>query len=473
MPPAADPSDPSDAPSLLDLDDLRARFRGPLLAPSAPRFDEARKGWNGLVDRRPAAIIRCAGVADVIAAVRLAGQEDVPLAVKSGGHDFAGKSTSEGGLLVDLSDMDGVRVDPEGRTVRVEAGARWRDVDHETQAFGLATTGGTVSSVGVAGYVLGGGTGYLSRKHGLALDNLVSADVVTADGRLVTASADQHSDLFWGLRGAGANLGIVTSFELRLHELSTQILAGQIIHAFEDANDVLRFCAEYLPQAPEALQCYPFLLKLPPLEVIPEAYHGKPALDLVVAFAGTPEEGEGGLHELRGVGDPILDGVFPQPYTAVQQTFDLGMPAGVNWYSRAQYLEDLPDAAMDTLLAHCAQIPGPYSSAYLEPAGGAIGRVDPGATAFPHRTAPFGFHVVGGWSDPAEADEVTAWAETLHAAMVPFSTGGVYVNLLGVGEGEDRVRAAYGANWGRLVKVKRAWDPDNLFRGNQNVPPGG
>ncbi len=452
-----------------EISPLVARTRGPVLMPEDPGFEEAARGWNGLAAGTPDAILVCSGTADVVAAVAFARSTGVPLAVRSGGHDFAGLSTPDGGLLVDLGEMRGIRVDPEGRTVRAQAGARWGDVDHETMLHGLATTGGTVSEVGVAGYTLGGGTGYLSRKHGLAIDNLVAAELVTSAGTVIQVTEPSHPDLFWLLRGGGGNAGIVTDFELRLHELPREILAGQVIHRFQDAREGFRFYREFMAKAPDGVQCYPFLLSLPPLDVFPRELHGRTVLSFVAAYAGPVEEGEKALAPLRRFGSPVLDAVQVQPYTQVQQTFDGGMPAGMRWLSRAHYLKGLPDEAIDLLLGYSRELPGTNSSVYLEPLGGAIARVDPGATPFPHRDAPFGLHVVGGWSDPAHDRALTAWVTELHGAMEPHSTGGVYVNLLGVGEGRERVPAAYGRNLDRLREIKARWDPDNLFRANHNL----
>ncbi len=366
--------------------------------------------------------------------------------------------------------MDSVRVDPAARTVRLGPGATWAACDHETQAFGLATTGATVSSVGVSGYVLGGGTGYLARSCGLAADNLLSADVVTADGDLVRASESENPELFWGLRGAGASLGVVTSFELQLHELVREVLAGMVVHRLEAAGEVLRAYRSLMAEAPDELICYPFFIPLPEAPVFPAELHGETVLALVPAYMGPVPEGEEALRPFRELGDPVFDGVAPQPYTQVQRSFDDGVPKGQRWYTKAHFLEGLPDEAIETILSHVEELPGALSMVYLEPMGGAIGRVDPDATAFPHREAPYGFHILTGWQDPGADDRIMEWSRGFHEAMTPFATGGAYVNLVGEDEA-DGARRAYVGNLDRLATVKEAWDPDNLFRMNHNLAP--
>ena len=452
------------------LRQLRDSMHGLVLAPGDDGYDAARTVWNARLSSRPAAVARCTGAADVRAAVNIARENDLSLSVKGGGHSYAGRSAAEGALMVDLSSMTGVRVDPDARTARVQPGATWGDFDHEAQPFGLATTGATVSTVGVAGCTLGGGTGHLARKCGLSLDNLISADVVTADGSFVHASEEQNADLFWGLRGGDGNLGVVTSFEFQLHEVGPEVLAGQILHPMADAAEGLRVYRDVMADAPDELQAYAFFVHAPPIPAVPEDYHGATVLDLVVTYAGDPSTGEEVLRPLRAFGDPILDAVRPQPYTALQQTFDEGVPPGQRWYSKAHYLDALPDAALDTVVEHVDPLPGPFSMVYFEPMGGAIGRVDPSATAFPHREAAYGFHILTGWSDPDQDAEIMDWTRDVHAAMTPYANGGVYVNLLGSDEA-PRVASAYGPNHGRLARLKAQYDPNNLFRENHNVEP--
>jgi FAD/FMN-containing dehydrogenase len=414
---------------------LRAMLQGSLLLPGDDGYEGARAVWNARLFRRPAMIARCAGPDDVAAAVRFAARHGLPVAVKGGGHDYAGNGMCDGGLAIDLSTMRSVEVDPGAMRVRVGPGATWAEVDAATQAFGLATPGATVSSVGVAGFTLGGGVGHLARRFGLACDNLDAAEVVTADGRRVRASADAHPELYWALRGGGGNFGVVTCFELRLHPVGPQVLAGQLIHRWDGAAAVLR--------------------------------HYR---DLVAVHSGEPAAAADVLRPLRAFGTPVLDTIEPQRYTALQQAFDAGMPTGQRWYSRAHYLPALGDAAINTLLAHAVHLPGPFTTVYLGAEGGAVARTDPSATAFPHRDAAFSLHVFPGWSDPADDARVMGWARDVHAAMQPHASSGVYVNMLAEDEA-SRVPCAYGANLERLVRIKREWDPDNLFRGNHNIDP--
>lgn len=454
----------------IDFDDLRSDVRGSVVDPDDEEYDDARRVWNARYDRYPAGIVQVSGVADVRAAVRFAGERELPIAVRGGGHSYAGHGTGDDCLVIDCAAMDAVHVDPDANTVRVGPGATWGDVDHETQAFGLATTGATVSSVGVAGYTLGGGTGHLVRAFGTAADNLIAADVVTADGELVHASADEHADLFWALRGGGANFGVVTSFTFDLHEVGPEVLGGQIVHPFENAREVMTAYRDYMRDAPRAVNCYPFVIRIPPLEVFPEETHGEMALDLVVSHAGDIAQAEDDLAPLRAVGDPILDGVVPQPYVALQQAFDDLGAAGNRWYSKAQYLTELSDDAIDTFLDAVDPLRGEFTSVYLEPMGGAVADVDPTATAFPHRDVAYSVHALTGWSDPEDDEELIVWTEDLHQRMSAYSPGGVYVNLLS-DEEADRVPEAYGQNLDRLAELKAQYDPENRFRVNQNVEP--
>ena len=449
---------------------LRTGMRGEVLTSVDPGYDDAREIWNGRFDRHPAAIARCTSVADVVAAVDIAREHGLVIAVRSGGHDYAGNAVCDGGLVIDLSLMNGVEVDAPGKRVRLGPGARWGEVDRATQTFGLATTGGTVSTVGVTGFTLGGGTGHLVRKHGLALDNLISAEIVTADGAILRASDDENRDLFWALRGGSGNFGIVTSLDLRLHEVGPEVLAGQLIYPFTGAREALRVYRELMAGAPDELQCYAFFLRLPPLDFIPAEFHGKVVLDLVAAWAGDLAAGEKVLAPLRSFGTPIIDGINRQNYVDLQQSFDAGMPPGNRWYSKAHYLTTLSDEVIDTILRHVENLPGPFTMAYLEAEGGAIARVDPEATAFPHRSAPFALHIFPGWTDEAEDIAMMAWAGRFYADTRAHSTGGVYVNLLG-GDEPDAGRIAYGPNYARLAELKRRYDPENLFRLNHNVDP--
>lgn len=455
-------------PTLLHA--LRSRLRGSLLEPGEAGYDQARAVWNGRFDRRPAAIAQCASAEDVMAAVDFAREHKLLLSVKSGGHDYSGNGVCEGGLTLDLAQMNSVRVDPNAKRAYVQPGATWAMVDKATQAHGLATTGGTVSTVGVAGFTLGGGSGHLARKFGLGLDNVVSLEVVTADGRRLRAGEAENADLFWALRGGSGNFGVVTEFGFGLHAFGPDMLAGQIIYPFEQAMQVFRSYRDFMAQAPDEVTCYAFVFRIPPIEAFPAEMHNQVVVDLVFSYAGPVAEGEKATAPLRTFGTPLLAAVQTLPYTAVQQMFDAGVPKGLRWYSRAHYLSGLPDAAFDAVVQHTRDLPGAFTMVYFEPLGGAVGRVDPAATAFRHRRAVAGIHIFPGWSDPADDQGNMRWARAFHDAMAPFSSGGVYVNLLGEDEA-GRVKAAYGDNYARLAALKKKWDPQNLFRVNHNIRP--
>lgn len=452
----------------IDTQGLTNGLTGEVLTPSDEGYDDARAIWNARFDRRPDLIARCRSAKDVQLAVDFARNHQLRLSVKGGGHAFAANTVGEGGLLIDLSMMKGIEIDPVAKTARVEPGLKWGELDPVAQQHGLAPVGGTVSTVGVAGFVLGGGSGYLSRKHGMAVDNLLAAEVVTAEGRLVRASSDENPDLFWALRGGSGNFGVVTSFELQLHEVGPQILAGQIVHPFEEAAEVLRLYREFIQHAPDELQCYPFIFRVPPIPEFPDEVHGEIVIDLVVFH--TDPQAEAVFQPLLDFGDPILAYVAPQSYVENQKAFDAGLAAGNRWESRAHGLTSLSDEVIETFISKVGELPGDFTTAYFDTGGGAINRVDPAATAYPHRDVLYGFHIMAGWISPERDDEITSWAQSLHDALIPFSTRGVYVNVLGTGE-EERVRAAFGENFDRLVEIKREWDPDNLFRANHNIDP--
>lgn len=421
--------------------------------------------WNGMIESRPAIIARCAGVADVMAAVRFARDQGLEVAVRGGGHSFPGTSTCDGGLMIDLSPMKGIRVDPERRVARVEAGARWGDFDHEAQAFGLATTGGVDSRTGVAGLTLGGGIGWLARSCGLSTDNLLAADVVTADGRLVRASEEENPELLWGLRGGGGGLGVVTSFDFQLHEVGPDVLVAQAYHPFEDAKALFRFYREYVAEAPDEVACYAFILRIPPVEPFPEAHHGKTAAALVACYSGDIEAGRKELEPVEAFGDPILATVDAMPYTALQQYFDAGYPNGERYYGKSAFLEELSDDLVDDLVSFVDPLAGPMTAVFVESMGGAVARVDPAATAFPHRSAPFNLAVTCGWSDPSDDREIVEWGREFYRTIEPHTTGSVYVNYLDRDE-TDRIESAYGENFQRLSRLKQKWDPERLFTGN-------
>jgi FAD/FMN-containing dehydrogenase len=445
-----------------------ARLAGILLEPGDADFDAARSLWNGRFDRRPDLSARCSQTAEVAAAVDYARANGMRLSVRGAGHSYAGKSVADGGLLIDLSPMDRISVDTESRTVTLQGGVTCGQLDAATQRHRLATSLPTVSSVGVAGAALGGGTGYLGRRYGLTLDNVVSAEVVTADARVVSTSVDKEPDLFWALRGGGGNFGIVTELTLRLHEVGPRVLAGQIIYPF-DRELLLRF-RDFMAEAPDEFQCYPFMFRVPPIDAFPPETHGVPVIDFVLCHHDP--EADDFVQPLRELGQPILDAVAPAPYTQVQQTFDANLPAGQRYYSKAHDVEAISDGVADIVAEFVPQMKGAFTAAYFDPLGGAIGRVDPAATAFAGRNAGFSFHTLAGWMDADDDESVIEWASAFHQAMRPHSTGGVYVNLLADDE-NDRVPDAYGANYSRLVTLKRAWDPENVFTSNYNIPPTG
>jgi FAD/FMN-containing dehydrogenase len=437
-------------------------LRWQVIRPADPGYDTARTLFNAMIDRRPALIARCMGIADVIAAVRFARDHGLRVAVRGGGHNVAGTAQCDGGLVIDLSAMRAVRVDPARRTARAEGGATWRDFDHETQAFGLATTGGTISTTGIAGLTLGGGFGHLSRRHGLACDNLISADVVLADGSFVTASEAEHPDLFWALRGGGGNFGVVTAFEYRLHPVGPA-MGGMVIHPVERAAEAFRFYREFQRDAPDVLVILPALLTAP---------DGAKVAALIAGYTGPVEDGEAALAPLRRFGPPVADTIQPMPYTAVQRMLDSAFPPGHHHYWKSGYMRELSDGALETMVAQFLEAPSPLSAALLEPVGGAAARVAPDATAYAHRNGQPSFLIVARWADPAEAEREIAWARAYWAAMQPYVEQAAYPNYLEAGaEGAERVRAAYGGNYERLTRVKAAYDPTNFFRGNQNIPP--
>jgi len=450
---------------------LHDQTHGPVLHPGDDGYTEARTVFNEMIDKHPAVIVQPTGAADVMTAVDFARTHDLRLSVKGGGHNFAGTAVCDDGVTIDCARMDRVRVDPDARTAVVGPGATWAAVDHETQAHGLATTGGLVSHTGVAGLTLGGGQGYLARNHGLTCDNLRRAEVVTADGDLVVASADTNPDLFWGLRGGGGNFGVVTAFEFDLHPVGPKVLGGLIVHPYEDAGDVLRFYREFSADAPRELAAYALFARVPPEDPFPVDAHGEPALNFAVCFDGPIDEGREALAPLRAFGEPLFDGVQPMPYTALQSAFDDGSPHGMRWYTKSHYLTDLPDDAIETMLAYTDPYPGPLTQVALEPLGGAVADPDPRATAFPHRDVTYSLGIWPCWEDPEKDEELTAWAREFHAAMAEHATG-VYANYLDSDE-LDRVEAAFGPNYERLREVKTAWDPGNLFHLNTNVEPRG
>ena len=452
------------------LDSFAAAFRGQLLFTDTPGYDAARGIWNAMIDRRPALIARCATAADVALAVRLAGSHDLLLSVRGGGHNIAGNAVCDGGLMIDLSAMNAVAVDPSARLARVGPGATLGDVDRATQAHGLAVPVGINSTTGIAGLTLGGGFGWLSRSLGLTIDNLEAADVVTAEGVLARATASDHPGLFWGIRGGGGNFGVVTSFEFRLHPVGPDVLSGLIVHPLDSAARVLRFYREFLTQTPEQFVCWFVLRKAPPLPFLAAEWHGREILVLAVCYAGSIAEGERIARPLREFGQPIADVVQPHPFTAWQTALDPLLTPGMRNYWKSHDFLEVSDGLIDVLIEHARRIPDPQTEIAFAQLGGAVSRVAAGTTAYAHRNAQFVMNVHGRWADPAKDAECIAWARGLFQAASPFATGGVYVNFLAQDE-EGRVPAAYGGNYARLAALKRTYDPGNLFRVNQNIRP--
>lgn len=444
-------------------------LRGYLVRPGDADYDEARSVWNAMIDRQPALIARCSGVADVIEAVRFAKHHGLPLAVRGGGHNIGGSGVCDGGLVVDLSAMRAVRVDPQARRARVQGGATLGDLDHETQAFGLATPGGVVSTTGVAGLTLGGGFGWLSRKFGLAADNLLSADVVTAEGTLLHVSTDEDPDLFWGLRGGGGNFGVVMDFEFALHEVGPTVLFGPTIYRLEDAAEALANYRDFARTAPNDCCAWADLMTAPSLPFLPEAYHGTKVLSILQLYAGDPRDGEAVLAGLRGHGNPIADAVAPTRFTEAQSRLDLVYDKGFRNYWKSHNFTALSDATIAGLLRMAEALPTPQSDILISQVGGAINDVAPDATAYPHRDTAFVLTPGARWQDPALDDACMTWTRVGIDALAGQSTGGAYVNF--IAEDEGRERNAYGANYERLAALKAKYDPTNLFRFNQNVKP--
>ena len=446
-----------------DIEQFSTSLRGHLLRPSAEEYDSARRIWNAMIDRKPALIVRCAGAADVVRSVNFARYHGLALSVRGGGHNVSGNAVCDGGIMIDLSSMRGIRVEPARSTARAEAGCTWRDLDRETQAFGLATTGGVIPTTGIAGLTLGGGLGWLMRKHGLSCDNLLSIDMVTADGRLVTANATENPELFWAARGGGGNFGVVTSFEYRVHPVG-QVLGGMMAHSLDRAREALRFLREFTPSAPDNLTTMAAFVTGP---------DGSKLLAVFVCYSGPLAEGERALKPLRAFGPPVVDDIAAMPYIRLQSLLEPGFPPGQQNFWKSSFLRHLSDDAIDILVDGFRKVPSPSCAMAIEQLGGAVGRVEYDDTAFAHRNALFNLLIVGIWPDPADNRRHIQWVRGLWDAMQAHSTGGVYVNYLGrTGEGSDRVRAAYGSDkYKRLLALKRKYDPDNLFRLNQNIDP--
>ena len=444
------------------LRQLRTTVNGPVLVPGDAGYDAARQVWNAMIDRQPAAIARCTTAADVRAAVDFARQHALLVSMRGGGHNVAGSAVCENGLMIDLSLMKGIQVDPRTRTARAEGGVLWQEFDRATQAFGLATVGGVVGTTGIAGLTLGGGQGWLTGKHGLSCDNLLGADVVLADGAVLHASATEHPDLFWALRGAGANFSVVTSFEFRLHEVGPQILGGLVIHPVDRVRDVLRFYRDFTAGQPDELTTYAGILTSP---------DGQPVIAMIACYAGDLAVGERAVAPLRSFGSPLADTIGPLTYVEHQGVMTEGFPDHRLNYWKSGLTRDISDAAIDVLAEYAPTIPSPFSAIAIADCHGAYGRVGAQETAYSHRDAPYDLVILSSWEDGAASDRNIAWTRELYAAISPHLTSGVYVNDLDRDEPEDRVRSAYGVNYERLVALKTRFDPTNFFQLNNNIKP--
>ena len=451
------------------VEDFRSHLRGKLIQPGDDAYEEARKVNNGMIDKRPGLIVQCVDVADVISAVNFARQHQLLLAIRGGGHNGPGLGTCDDGLVIDLSAMKSVYVDPKQRTARVDGGATWADVDHATHAFGLATPSGFISSTGVGGLTLGGGIGYLSRAHGLTLDNLLSVDMVLADGSFVTASENEHPDLFWAVRGGGGNFGVVTSFVYRLHEIST-VYGGPIFWPLDQAKGLLKFWSNYILNAPRDINGWFGFVTVPPVPLFPEAYHLKKMCVIVWCYTGPLDQAEERFAPIRAFGSPAIDAAGPIPWPTLQQLFDGLYPPGLQWYWKADFFTDLSDQAIDLHAKYAEQLPTMHSTMHIYPINGAAHDVGRNETAFSFRDANFAEVIVGVDPDPANNERMITWARNYWMALHPYSAGGGYINMM-MDEGQDVVRASYRENYDRLAQIKHRYDPDNLFRVNQNIVP--
>jgi FAD/FMN-containing dehydrogenase len=452
------------------IDALSGRVKGEVLLPGCEAYERARKIWNATIDKHPAMIVRCSNTSDVVHAVNFARDSRYLLAIRGGGHNIAGSSLCDDGVVIDLSAMNAASVDPGARRVTIGAGATLAQMDAATQAHGLATPLGINSTTGVAGLTLGGGFGWLSRKHGMTIDNLESVEVVTAAGEVVRASSTEHPDLFWALRGGGGNFGVVTRFEFRLHPVGPGVLSGLIVYPLAEAKSVLRQYREFAMNAPDELSVWAVLRLAPPLPFLPPEVHGKGIVALALLHAGDPKKGEALIAPLRKLGTPLGEHVGVQPYTAWQQAFDPLLTAGARNYWKSHNFTTLGDGLFDAILEYISRPPSPQCEIFIGALGGATLRPSPDSAAYPHRDVQFVMNVHGRWENQADDARCIRWARDFFSASAPFANGGVYVNFLTADEG-NRVRAAYGSNYDRLARVKRKYDSDNLFRVNQNIEP--
>jgi len=452
------------------IEDFKNGFEGDVILPADEAYEEARKIWNAMIDKRPAVIARCRSTDDVVRAVGFARESGLSLAVRGGGHNIAGNALCDAGIVIDLSGMKAVSVDPQTRRAVVEGGATLADVDAATQAHGLAVPLGINSTTGVAGLTLGGGFGWLSRKFGMTVDNLESAEVVTADGKVLRASANEHPDLFWALKGGGGNFGVVTRFEFRLHPVGPDLLSGLIVFPFEQAKTVLQRYREFMDSAPDEMVVWVVLRKAPPLPFLPQEAHGREVVVLAILYVGDPAKAEPLLDTLRGFGTPVGEHVGVQPYVAWQQAFDPLLTPGTRNYWKSHNFSTLQDGLFDAAIEYVKTLPSPQCEIFFGAIGGATLAPSPDAAAYAHRDAKFVMNVHGRWDDAGDDRKCIGWSRDFFNASAPFASSGVYVNFLTADE-TDRVRSAYGSNYDRLSTIKRQYDPDNLFRVNQNIAP--
>lgn len=458
------------APDDVDRQEAFAkRLTGELLKPGEDGYDDARTVFNDIIDRHPRLIAQCLDTDDVVAAVTYARETNTPLSVKAGGHNTAGMAIVDDGLVIDLSRMNDVTVDPTTRKAYVGGGALVKDLDAATQAHGLAVTTGGSPEVGIGGLTLGGGIGWLMRNCGLTCDNLTAAKVVTADGEVVRASESEHPNLLWGLRGGGGNFGVVTEFEFQLHDIGPEVLTVQIFHPFDVAGEALRVYRDFMADAPDEFTCFPMFVTIPPMEPFPEEHQGETGIAFIGCWSGEVDAGRGALEPLTSWGDPILPIVEPMPYTAFKETSDEGQP-GLRYYGKSVYIEELPDDLIDTLVDAIDALPNTFSSVWLESMGGAVARVGPTETAFPHREAAYNVGIGVGWTDPADDEAMMGWAQDIYEMVRPYSTEGIYANYLGQ---DDDIKDSFGENYDRLVELKTEWDPENVLHMNQNIQPSG
>jgi FAD/FMN-containing dehydrogenase len=451
---------------------LGMQMRGPVLTADDPGYDSARRIWNGLIDRRPAIIAQCTGAADVVDAVNFARENELVVSIRAGGHNVAGNAVNDGGLVIDLSPMRGVHVDPSTRTVRVQGGATLGDMDRETQLFGLAVPAGVVSTTGVAGLTLHGGAGHLRRKYGLSIDSLISVDIVTADGELRRASASENEDLFWAVRGAGSNFGVVTSFEFQAHPAGPAVMVGAIFYPLDGLRQLLPAWRDYMNSAPEELSSLAFAWSVPPHEPFPQEHHSAPVLAIAAVYSGSVAEGESVVQPLRELGQPLIDLSGPWPWLGLQSGFDALFPAGGLYYWKSRALAELSDAAIADIADFAARRPSALSDIAIWHHGGAMSRVGETDTAYGGRDANFLVTAEASWDDPSDSDDAIQWGRDLWETMGGHSTGGMYLNFAGLGEeNEALVKAGYGVNYERLTQLKAKYDPTNFFRMNLNIPP--